>query len=71
MRTVYIEDNTPEGKWLFELIKNHKSVSYEPQKQEQAGTGAWQKAIAAGAVSVDTFFDELDARIENWPTTRA
>ncbi len=71
MRTVYIEDNSPEGKWLFELIKDHKSVSYEPQKQEQASTGAWQKAVAAGAVPVDTFFDELNNRIDNWPTTRA
>ncbi|MCM1219231.1 MAG: hypothetical protein NC548_32520 [Lachnospiraceae bacterium] len=56
---------------MFELIKDHKSVSYEPQKQEQAGTGAWQKAVAAGAVPVDTFFDELNTRIENWSTTRA
>ena len=61
MRTVYIEDNSPEGKWLFELIKDHKSVSYEPQKQEQASTGAWQEAVAAGAATTPTNIVPLSA----------
>lgn len=31
MRTVYIEDNTPEGRWLLDLIKDHKSVTVAPK----------------------------------------
>ena len=32
---------------------------------------AWDKALADGAVGVDTFFDELDARIDKWSDVRA
>ncbi len=66
MTTVHIEDSTPEGRFLLDLIKNHKSVTIEPQTSE-----AWQEAIAAGAVEVDPFFDELNSRIDNWPLSRA
>ena len=27
MTTVHIEDSTPEGRWLLDLIKDHKSVT--------------------------------------------
>lgn len=45
MTTVHIEDSTPEGRFLLDLIRNHKSVTIEPKKSE-----AWAKAVAAGAV---------------------
>lgn len=63
---VHIEDNTPEERLLLDLIEGHKSVTIEPKESE-----AWRKAIATGAVRVDTFFDDLNSRINNWPATRA
>lgn len=66
MTTVYIEDNTPEGRWLLELIRNHKSVTIEKSRKD-----AWQEAVDAGAVSVDAFFDELDSRINSWTEPHA
>jgi hypothetical protein len=50
MTTVHIEDSTPEGRFLLDLIRNHKSVTIEPKESE-----AWAKAVAAGAVSLDDF----------------
>ena len=50
MTTVHIEDSTPEGRFLLDLIRNHKSVTIEPKKSE-----AWAKAVAAGAVPLDDF----------------
>lgn len=32
MTTVHIEDSTPEGRFLLDLIRNHKSVTIEPKK---------------------------------------
>ena len=66
-----IEDSTPEGRWLLDLIKDHKSVTIEPKKQEAKHTDAWDKAIAEGAISADAFFDELNSRIDKWPESRA
>ena len=48
MTTVHIEDSTPEGRFLLDLIRNHKSVTIEPKKSE-----AWAKAVAAGAVPLE------------------
>lgn len=71
MTHIMIEDS-PEGKWLLELIRNHKSVTVVGEKDaKQAKAGAWDTAIAEGAVSVDAFFNELDARIDKWPDSRA
>lgn len=50
MTTVRIEDSTPEGRFLLDLIRNHKSETIEPKESE-----AWKKAIAAGAVPLDDF----------------
>ena len=71
MTTVHIEDSTPEGRWLLDLIKDHKSVTIEPKKQEAKHTDAWDKAIAEGAISADAFFDDLNSRIDKWPESRA
>ena len=71
MTTVHIEDSTPEGRWLLDLIKDHKSVTIEPKKQEAKHTDAWDNAIVEGAISADAFFDELNSRIDKWPETRA
>lgn len=60
MTTVHIEDSTPEGRWLLDLIKDHKSVTIELKKQEAKHVDAWSEAIAAGAVSLE----ELNARFE-------
>lgn len=59
MRTVYIEDNTPEGKWLLELIKNHKSVTVISESQQSFK----QAAKACNAVPVNTFTAELSKQI--------
>ena len=40
------------------------SKNIEPQSK-------WDKAIADGAVTVDEFFDELKALIEQWPDDEA
>ena len=40
MTTVHIEDSTPEGRWLLDLIKDHKSVTVEPEKKEAKTVGA-------------------------------
>lgn len=49
MTTVHIEDSTPEGRWLLDLIKDHKSVTIEPKKQEASilmrGTKLSQKVL--------------------------
>lgn len=71
MTTVHIEDNTPEGRFLIDLIKNHKSVTIVPDEEKPQQAGAWDKAVAAGAVPAETFFDELNSRIDRWPATHA
>lgn len=61
MTTVHIEDNTPEGRFLIDLIKNHKSVTIVPGDEKPKQAGAWDKALAAGAVPLS----EFNARFEN------
>lgn len=56
MTTVHIEDSTPEGRFLLDLIRNHKSVTIEPKESE-----AWAQAVVAGAVPLDGF----NARFEH------
>ena len=56
MRTVYIEDNTPEGRWLLDLIKDHKSVTVAPKvTREKKNESSWDRAIATGAMSLEEF----------------
>lgn len=55
MTHIMIEDS-PEGKWLLELIRNHKSVTVVGEKDaKQTKAGAWDTAIAKGAVSLSEF----------------
>ena len=55
MTHVMIEDS-PEGKWLLELIRNHKSVTVVGEKDaKQAKASAWETDIADGAVSLSEF----------------
>ena len=35
MTHIMIEDNTPEGKWLLELIRGHKSVTVMDEKKKK------------------------------------
>ena len=56
MAHIVIDDNTPEGKWLLDLIRNHKSVTVVGEKDaKQTKTSAWDKAVAEGAVSLSEF----------------
>ena len=59
---------TPEIERILEQLRAHSGVRISPQ-QEQCS--AWDKALADGAVGVDDFFDELDARIDKWSDVRA
>lgn len=54
-----IIDDSLEGKWLVELIRNHKSVTVvDEEETKSAKTGAWDNAQAEGASSEETFFDK-------------
>ncbi len=59
MTHIMIADNTPEGKWLLELIKNHKSVTVINEGQQSFK----QAAKACNAVPVSTFTAELSKQI--------
>ena len=62
MTTIHIEDSTPEGRFLIDLIKNHKSVTIE-SKNESDNAGTWSKACAEGAVSLDEFSARFETSI--------
>ena len=64
MTTVHIEVSTREGLWLLDLIKDHKSVTVEPEKKEAKTVGAWGAALAAGAVPLEEFNARFDAKIQ-------
>ncbi len=59
MTHIMIADNTPEGKWLLELIKNHKCVTVINEGQQSFK----QAAKACNAVPVSTFTTELSKQI--------
>lgn len=58
---------TPEIERILEQLRPLPGVKISPQQEQSA----WDKALADGAVGVDTFFDELDARIDKWSDIRA
>ena len=59
MDTAVIEKNVHEGQWLG--LKPVQRVVETKKK-------SFKEAVAeCNAVSVDVFFDELNARIEKWP----
>lgn len=59
MTHIMIEDSTPEGKWLLELIKGHKSVTV----LEKEHASFKEAAKACNAVPVDGFTAELKRQI--------
>ena len=71
MTTVHIEDSTPEGRWLLDLIKDHKSVTVEPEKKEAKTVGAWDAALAAGAVPLEEFNARFDAKSKKHTSNNA
>ena len=55
MTHIMIEDNTPEGKWLLELIRGHKSVTVMDEKKKGGGSGKpWQNAMAVLPLNFST-----------------
>lgn len=58
---------TPEIERILEQLRPLPGVKISPQQEQSA----WDKVLADGAVGVDTFFDELDARIDKWSDIRA
>ena len=62
MATVFVEENTPEAKIFLEYTRTLPFVTIVETKKK-----SFEEAAAeCDAVSVDTFFDELDSRIEKW-----
>ncbi len=59
MTHIMIEDNTPEGKWLIDLIRGHKSVTVISESKP----GFEQAAQACNAVPVSVFTAELRKQI--------
>lgn len=69
---VKIDEVTPEIQRTLDYLNSLSGVSISQHKSAQSvGKSAWDTAIAEGAVSVDAFFDDLNSRIDNWPTFRA
>lgn len=59
MTHIMIEDNSPERKWLIDLIRNHKCVTVISEEQPSFK----QAAEACNAVPVSVFATELRKRI--------
>ncbi len=60
MTHIMIEDNTPEGKWLIDLIRGHKSVTVISE-----GKPSFKQAVqACNAVPVSVFTAELRKQID-------
>lgn len=59
MTHVMIEDSSPEGKWLLELIKGHKCVTVLGKGK----TSFQEAAKACKAVSVEAFTTEVKRQI--------
>ncbi len=64
---VRIEDGA-ETKNIAAAVRQLKGVATVKIQQDQAVTkSVWEQAVTDGAVSVDAFFNDLNARIEKWP----
>lgn len=59
MTHIMIEDNSPEGKWLLELIKGHKCVTVLGKEK----AGFKDAAKACNAKPVEVFTTELKRQI--------
>lgn len=60
MTTVIIEENSPQAKQLLEYIKTLPYATVVEEKKKSFREAAEE----CNAVSVDTFFNELDDRIK-------
>ena len=70
--TIKIDEVTPEIQKTLNYLKTLSGVTISTHKEAQSRSRtAWETAIAEGAVSVDTFFDELNSRIDKYPSVRA
>lgn len=61
MTHIMIEDSTPEGKWLLELIQGHKSVTIIHGKKKN-----FQEAVAVcNGRPASEFFDEMSRQAQD------
>lgn len=67
MTTIIIEENSPQAKKLLEYIKTLPFVTVVEEKKKSFQ----ETAKECNAVSVDSFFDELNRRIDQWPERNA
>ncbi|MCL2501795.1 MAG: hypothetical protein FWE30_01245 [Bacteroidales bacterium] len=63
MTTMIIKDNSAQAKRLIEFVRTLHFVTVVEEKKKSFEEAAKE----CNAVSVDSFFDELNARIEKWP----
>ena len=56
MTHIMIEDNTPEGKWLLELIRGHKSVTVMDEKKKK---GFWEAVAECNGRPAAESLDEM------------
>ncbi len=63
MTTVIIKDNSIQAKMFVEYARTLPFITVVEDKHKNFK----EAATACNAVSVDAFFDELNARIEKWP----
>lgn len=62
MTHIMIEDSTPEGKWLLELIQGHKSVTIIDGKKKKN----FQEAVAlCNGRAASEFFDEMSRQAQD------
>ena len=67
MTHIMIEDNTPEGKWLLELIRGHKSVTVMDEKKKKG----FREAVAeCNGRPAAEFFDEMSRQAKDISTMR-
>jgi len=63
MTTMIIEDSSVQAKQFIKYVRTLPFATVINTKKK-----SYEEACAeCGAVTVDAFFDELNARIEKWP----
>ena len=63
MTTVIIEENSVQAKHFIKFARTLPFAKVIETKK----TSYEEACIECGAVTVDAFFDELNARIDKWP----
>ena len=61
---IRFKDSTSEKRWALDITIASKSVTIEPKKKEAKTVGAWDAALAAGAVPLEEFNARFDAQIQ-------